>query len=149
MQMWEDRPLATANKELCKSSQGAAYIGRNGATNRFGRAVALRSLATKEYDRRRKAYKHCGPYLPVIMEACQENELSYEYRHGVTSYGAYTYSLATVLHAHRSKGKNPSFSELNKLVEIQLRTLKYDQTPCLLGPGRIIKQPIPMTLPTR
>jgi len=62
----------------------------------------------------------------------------------------YKWLLSTsLLHARRSKGKNPSFSELNKLVEMQLRTLKYDQTPCLLGSGEIIKQPIPMTLPTR
>ncbi len=148
MQMWEDRPLATANKALCKSPEGAAYIGKNGATNRFGRAVALRSLATREYDRRRKNYGHHGPYLPVIMEACQENELSYEYRHGVTSYGAYTYSLATVLRTNRLLGKNPSFHELTRLVEKQLRSLKYDQTPCLLGPGKIIKEPLPMTLPS-
>jgi metacaspase-1 len=149
LQMWEDRPLATANKALARSPEGTSYVGKNGATNRFGRGVDLRSLATKEYDRRRKDYGHHGPYLPIIMEACQENQLSYEYRHGVTSYGAYTYSLATVLHTQRSQKKNPSFHELNKLVEKQLKTLKYDQTPCLLGPGKIIKQPIPMTLPTR
>ncbi len=148
LQMWQDRPLTTANKGLADSKEGTAYVGSKGATNRFGRGVELRSLATKQYDRRRKDYGHHGPYLPVIMEACQENQLSYEYRHGVTSYGAYTYSLATVLHTHRAKGENPSFHELNKLVEKQLKTLKYDQTPCLLGPGKIIKQPIPMTLPT-
>ncbi len=149
LQMWEDRPLTTANKELCKSPEGASYLGKNGATNRFGRGVELRSLTTREYDRRRKDYDHHGPYLPIIMEACQENELSYEYRHGVTSYGAYTYSLATVLRTHRLQGRNPSFNELNKLVQKQLKTLKYEQTPCLLGPGKIIKRPIPMTMPTR
>lgn len=148
LQMWEDRPLTTANKALCKSPEGASYIGKNGATNRFGRGVELRSLATREYDRRRKEYGHHGPYLPIIMEACQENELSYEYRHGVTSYGAYTYSLATVLRTHRLRGKNPSFSELTKLVEKQLKTLKYDQKPSLLGPGKLIKVPIPMTMPS-
>ena len=147
MQMWEDRPLDTANKELAKSPEGPSYTGQNGATNRFGRAVELRSLAAKEYNQRRKDYGHHGPYLPVIMEACQEDELSYEYRHGVTSYGAYTYSLATVLRMNRLQGKNPSFHELTKLVEKQLRTLKYDQTPCLLGPGKVIKEPIPITKP--
>ncbi len=149
LQMWEDRPLTTANKALANSPEGASYVGKKGATNRFGRGVELRSLTTREYDRRRKDYGHHGPYLPVIMEACQENQLSYEYRHGVTSYGAYTYSLATVLHTQRSQKKNPSFHELNKRVEKQLKTLKYDQTPCLLGPGKIIKQPIPMTLPSK
>lgn len=43
MQMWEDRPLATVNKQLAKSPEGVAYTGKNGATNRLGRAVELRS----------------------------------------------------------------------------------------------------------
>ncbi|MGA7980616.1 MAG: caspase family protein [Chromatiaceae bacterium] len=149
LQMWEDRPLTTVNKGLANSREGAAYVGNNGANNRFGRGMELRSLATKEYDRRRKDYGHHGPYLPVIMEACQENQFSYEYRHGVTSYGAYTYSLATVLHQRRSEKINPSFQELNKLVEKQLKDLKYDQMPCLLGPAEIVKQPIPMTMPSK
>ena len=36
-----------------------------------------------------------GPYLPLIIEACGEDEFSYEYRHGATSHGAFTFSLAT------------------------------------------------------
>jgi hypothetical protein len=148
LEMWEERPLASPNRDLAKSKDGLAYLGHTRATYRLGRSVDLRTLNTKEYDRRRNTYGHEGPYLPVIMEACEEGQLSYEYRHGVTSYGAYTYSLATVLRRLRKQEKmNPSFIELNKQVEAQLKQLKYDQTPCLLGPSATIGQPVPWSPP--
>lgn len=142
-QMWEERPLRTLNSDIAEYKQGAAYLGTNGATYRFGRAVGLRSLGNEEYDSRRKAYDHQGPYLPILMEACGENELSFEYRHGAASFGAYTYSLASVLRMNRQQGKNLSFTELSKAVEKQIKALKYEQTPCLLGPPTIVKEPIP------
>jgi hypothetical protein len=37
-------------------------------------------------------HRRVGPYLPLIIEACQEKEFSYEYRDGATSYGAFTYA---------------------------------------------------------
>jgi hypothetical protein len=148
LEMWEERTFTSPNRDLAKKDKDAAYLGDNRATYRFGRSVNLRSLAAKEYDRRREAYGHQGPYLPIIMEACQESQLSYEYRHGVTSYGAYTYSLATVLRRLRGKEKkNPTFAELTKLVDAQLKQLKYEQTPCLLGPSATIAQPIPWSSP--
>jgi hypothetical protein len=149
LEMWEERKFTSPNRDLAKTDQGLAFLGSNRATYRFGRSAALRSLTAKEYDRRRESYGHQGPYLPIIMEACQESQLSYEYRHGVTSYGAYTYSLASVLRRLRKQEKkNPTFQELTKLVETQMKTLKYDQTPCLLGPAAIIGQPIPWSPPS-
>jgi len=67
------------------------YMGTNGATYRIGRgnegALAVAScLPAPSSDER-------GPYLPVIIEACQEKYLSYEYRDGATSYGAFTFSM--------------------------------------------------------
>lgn len=148
LEMWEERKLASPNRDLAKADNGVAFLGQNRATYRFGRSAALRTLATKAYDQSREELGHQGPYLPVIMEACQESQLSYEYRHGVTSYGAYTYSLATVLRRLRKQQqKNPTFQELTQLVEKQLKALKYDQIPCLLGPGAIINQPIPWSTP--
>lgn len=150
LEMWEERPLASPNRDLAKSKDGLAYLGNTRATYRLGRAVGLRTLNTKEYDRRRNAYDHQGPYLPIIMEACEEDQLSYEYRHGVTSYGAYTYSLASVLRRLRKQEKrNPTFIELNKQVATQLKQLKYDQTPCLLGPTATIDQPVPWSPPVQ
>lgn len=146
LEMWEERKFADLNRDLAKTDQGLAFLGHNRATYRFGRSAALRTLAAKEYDKRREALGHQGPYLPVIMEACQESQLSYEYRHGVTSYGAYTYSLAAVLRRLRKQEKkNPTFQELTRLVEAQLKSLKYDQIPCLLGPDAVTSQPIPIS----
>jgi hypothetical protein len=76
----------------------------------------------------------------VILEACQESELSYEYRHGVTSFGAFTFALASTL---REGGKDISFNLLLRRVRAKLRTLEYDQRPQVLGPGRVLKAPVP------
>lgn len=144
LQMWEERALASPNRSLEKEKgQGTAYLGATGASYRLGRAIGLRSLPQKDYDRVRQTLGHHGPYLPVIIEACQENQLSYEYRHGVQSFGAFTYSLAETLHASRNARNNPSFVELVAAVGARLKRLKYAQTPSLLGPQQILKMPVP------
>lgn len=149
LQMWEERPLASPNRSLEKDKDtGIAYLGSSGASYRLGRAASLRTLAQKDYDSTRKALGHHGPYLPVIIEACQENQLSYEYRHGVQSFGAFTYSLAETLRSSRAQRKNPDFIELVKSVGARLKRLKYDQTPCLLGPKKILDMPVPWSAQT-
>ncbi len=143
--MWQDRALGTPNRSLARSRVGDAYLGAGRATYRFGRGVGLRGLTNRSYDRERRELGHRGPYLPLILEACREDELSYEYRDGATSYGAFTYCLAKVLREARAAGRNPSFTTLSRLVEARLRALDYRQTPCLTGPRRVIGQPIPWT----
>ncbi|MBI3491089.1 MAG: caspase family protein, partial [Acidobacteria bacterium] len=69
------------------------FAERTGDRYRIGRGRHVRQLARHRYMRDRKAFGHKGPYLPVMFEACQERELSYEYRDGATSYGAFTFSL--------------------------------------------------------
>ena len=143
LQMWEERKFASPNPSLAESNDGERYLGRDGATYRLGRAGALRTLPNAAYDKTRKVFGHHGPYLPVILEACQEDQLSYEYRHGVISYGAYTYSLGQVLRSNRQTGKNLSFTELSRATGEQLKKLRYDQSPNLVGPSTIIGAPIP------
>jgi hypothetical protein len=75
--------------------------GTEGRTYRIGRAVSLRGLPKPSLQSERRALRHKGPYLPIIIEACQEQQLSYEYRDGATSYGAFTFSLAKVLRETR------------------------------------------------
>ncbi len=145
LQMWEDRPIASANRSLAEGKDGANYLGTSGAVYRIGRAAGLRTLPNREYDALRRALDHYGPYLPVILEACQENQLSYEYRHGVQSYGAFTYSLAAELRAARAAGGNPDFIQLIDGVGKRLRRLKYDQTPNLAGAKDILRRPVPWT----
>ena len=112
LEMWEERPLPSPNRSLAQSRVGPEYLGTSGATFRIGRAVGLRGLPNRVYDRECAALGHRGPYLPIIVEACQEQELSYEYRDGATSYGAFTYSLAKELRRSRQAGRNPSFRTL-------------------------------------
>ena len=118
-------------------------MGDNGSTYRLGRAIHLRTLKKERYDKQRNELDHYGPYLPIIMEACREEQLASEYRHGAVSYGAFTFSLAEVLRSSRAKGKNPSFSELSKLVADRLREFKFNQTPCLVGAKAVIKEKVP------
>lgn len=144
-QMWVARDFPTVNRSLADKKDGHRYLGVNGATNRLGRAARLRTMPNAEYDTTRKALGHHGPYLPILLEACQEQQFSYEYRHGATSYGAYTFCLAQVLRACRADGVNPSFVELNVQVTEKLQRLKYNQTPMLVGAKKRVAQQVPWT----
>jgi metacaspase-1 len=140
LEMWEERRLPTANRSLTNSPQ---FVGKSGATYRIGRGVSLRGLPNRAYDRERAALRHRGPYLPIIIEACREQELSYEYRDGATSYGAFTYSLAKELRRSRQGRRNPSFRQLVALTTRRLHALQYEQTPSLVGPRPLLGRPIP------
>jgi hypothetical protein len=141
--MWQARKLPTSNETLARSRVGDEYLGSNGATHRLCRGVTLRTLANRQYDRERKVLGHKGPYLPVILEACGEEQLSYEYRDGAASFGAFTFSLAKELRQSRAEGRNLSFDSLVKKTTARLRALRYKQTPNLVGPPRVVKQAIP------
>jgi hypothetical protein len=150
-QMWEQRQLEPDNPDVEKWKKKGAkkekrsvdFAGLSGATRRLGRAMTLRSLPDKEYDATREAFGHKGPYLPVLLEACEEEQLSYEYRHGVTSYGAFTYALTQTFRASSSQGKNITWQQLLKATSDKLERLKYNQTPVLVGPDKIIAKPVP------
>jgi hypothetical protein len=144
--MWVPRDFKPLNESLSKRRNGADYVGRNGATQRLGRGMALRTKPDKDYNKIRAELGHHGPYLPILLEACQEEQLSYEYRDGVTSYGAYTFCMAKVLREQRGRGTNPSFQELSELVTAKLRRLKYSQTPNLVGAREQLKAKIPWSL---
>jgi hypothetical protein len=145
-QMWVARDFPALNPSLAEKKGGANYVGRNGATRRLGRAMTLRTEPNKIYDKTRKQLGHYGPYLPILLEACQESELSYEYRDGATSYGAYTYCMAKVLRENRARGVNLSFDQLNALVRDKLHRLKYNQTPDLIGASERLAGPLPWSV---
>ena len=48
----------------------------------------------------------------MIYEACQEGQLSYEYRDGATSYGAFTFSMAKVLRNAERERVHLTFRQL-------------------------------------
>ncbi len=63
-----------------------------------------------------KGNSRFGPYLPLILEACGEDESSYEYKHGVTSFGAFTFALSKILRTE----KNITFDALVKRTGAEL-----------------------------
>lgn len=140
--MWVSRDFERLDTGFSRSTKTKEqYFGKDGATARLGRASMLRDLTNSQFNKAKKetGKEIVGPYLPLIIEACQEEEYAYEYRHGVTSYGAFTYTFSKIL---RQK-KNITFSSLLELTRAQLEDLKYDQEPQLLGPEKIMQAKIP------
>ena len=143
-QMWRDRDLPPLNKDFGgRDSEKAQYMGSNHATYRIGRGMRGRVLPQSVY--RRLPADQRGPYLPVIIEACQENALSYEYRDGVTSYGAFTYSFVKDLRARPGS----TFEGAVQNAASTLKNLNYAQVPQIIGPSSIVKSKIPGTPPAR
>lgn len=134
-QMWIPRKLKSSKDKYFKNKTDdpSLYNGLNGKTNKLGRAIPLWN-DVKEHEIAKKKYGAVGPFMPVILEACSENESAYEYRHGVTSYGAFTYSLTTILRQQRAKGKKFSFEDLITATSKQLKELEFNQQPVLVGP---------------
>jgi hypothetical protein len=142
-QMWVARTLPPANADLARSAGGEHYVGASGATRRLGRAISLRTLPKRDYDRVREQQDHEGPYLPMIYEACGEQELASEYRHGVTSYGAFTFAVTNILRHYRTQGKAITFEKLLSEASKTLAELRYDQHPVLVGPSELVRAAIP------
>lgn len=143
-QMWVRREFRRHENRRFTSDRKLAqqYFGEQGQTERIGRAGMLRGgLSEAQFRARRKSEPElsAGPYLPLIIEACGEGELSYEYRHGATSHGAFTYSLAAILR----REKELSYSDLIRKTAAQLKDLEYDQQPQILGPTAVVKARVP------
>ena len=136
--MWRERDLEKLNAQFGGSpEEKAAYMGYNGATYRLGRGMRGRVLPQQIY--RHLPSDERGPYLPVIIEACQEKFLSYEYRDGATSYGAFTYSLAKNLRAE----PRCTFNQVVTRTAKTLQHLGYRQIPQIIGPSSVVNKQIP------
>ena len=139
-QMWISRDLKPLNKSFSPSvGTNANYFGESGVVARLGRASLLRKASETEYNKIKRT-GNLGPYLPVILEACQENQYAYEYTHGAESYGAFTFSAAQILRASK---KDPTFVDLMSGVTKRLRDLGYEQKPNLLGPKAWVNGKVP------
>ena len=149
-EMWVARDFKsiTADRDLLGDDvRRRAFVGASGASYRLGRGMGVRSLDRARKKAQRDAVGSKGPFLPMILEACAEQELAYEYRHGVTSYGAFTFSLTKELRdARRATGrKGIDFAGLMKKTAARLHRLDYDQTPELVGPAALTRIAIPWT----
>lgn len=142
-EMWRERTLDQVNRSLRAGPDGAKYVGVEGSSHRLGRAAPLRRLNDAKFDRVREELDHKGPYMPLLLEACGEGQLASEYRHGVTSYGAFTYCLAKILRNERKQGKNPTFDHLVRMVAKDLGELGYEQVPMVVGPRKLTRAEVP------
>jgi hypothetical protein len=140
--MWVSRDFKRLNRQFSsREDVNTAFFGTDGASTRIGRASLLRGQTEREYRqlKRRAGSPRVGPYLPLIIEACQEKEFSYEYRDGATSYGAFTYALCRELRDRR----RISFKRLVDVTAARLADLGYAQQPQILGPQAIVSTRVP------
>ena len=140
--MWVSRDFKRLNKGFSsREDVNEEFFGSDGASTRIGRASLLRTQTEDEYrhQKRRAGSAKIGPYLPLIIEACQEKEFSYEYRHGVTSYGAFTFAICQELR----KRKRITFKRLVEVTGAKLTELGYKQKPQILGPNEIVNARVP------
>jgi metacaspase-1 len=143
-QMWRERKLPSLNDDFGGTAgEKQQFMGTNHSTLRLGRAMRLRTLDKADYTR--LVSKGRPPYLPVLLEACRQDQLSYEYRHGVTSYGAFTYSLAKDLRAR----PRITFRQVVAKATATLQDLGYDQNPQLVGPDEVTSKLMPGAVPRR
>lgn len=140
LQMWVERDWVKEARKNAQKAEAANTVSNRDGIRRVGQAIAVRGYDDKLYNRRRIAYKHDGPFLPILMYACGESQLSYEYRHGVISYGAFTYALAQTL---RSSKKRPTFNALVRATGKLLAELGYDQKPAIVGPKVLLGKVVP------
>lgn len=141
-EMWVPRDFAEVNDKASERKKRSGMFGEDGDLNRLGRSAELRT-DKQNYQRACRDFGHKGPFMPVIFQACQEKQYSYEYRHGVQSYGAFTYSLGQILRANKGRRKRPSWTELIDAVGKKLKALQYEQTPCLICPTALKDDPVP------
>ena len=65
-----------------------------------------------------------GPYMPVVLSACEEGGYAYEYHHGTIGYGVFTYALAKEFRkAQAARDTDVSFTELSERVNATMKTL--------------------------
>ena len=143
---WGPRKLPSSTPGLTRAGR-ESYAGKDGATYKLGRAVPLRKLDDEQYDAVRALRGHEGPYLPVVLEACRADQLSYEYTNGSSANGAFTYAL---VHEYRLAGKRKvttTFVELMRRASTQIKKLGFAEEPQLIGPDKVIKGPIPRAVP--
>lgn len=152
------RPVIDDSTRSRVDRRRSEFLGSSGAVHRIGSAAPLRWRALKTGSSKKKARKEGAasgptpgrrPFMPLIIQACQENQFAYEYRHGVEAHGAFTWSMASALGSAARKG-HVTFEGLIKTVQERLEMLGYEQRPDLRGPGHMKKSNVPwQPLPSR
>jgi hypothetical protein len=139
-QMWEERQLDSLNRNFGGDHElRKKFMGNKGHTKKLGSGMSLREDRTAaQYDKAPKARP--GPFMPVILEACEEGAYAYEYHHGAISYGVFTFALAKEF--RKAIRKRVSFNVLRDRVNATMKTLHYDQICAVEGPESVCSTPI-------
>ena len=142
-QMWEEREFADLNPDFGGSrAVRDKFMGRNGHTKRLGSAMSLRENQTAAEYRKAPEVRP-GPYMPVVLQACEEGSFAYEYHHGAISYGVFTYALAKEFRKTMSQGgRGVSFNALRDRVNATMKDLRYDQVCAADGPTKVCASPV-------
>ncbi len=121
----------------------ASPIAPEPATHRLGQAMSARGIemSKKMLRARQRELQHQGPYMPTLFYACRETELAYEYRHGATSYGAFTYSLVKHLRALKVRRQTATPNEILSQVRAQVSRIAK-QEPQLVVPSDVAAAPV-------
>jgi hypothetical protein len=135
-EMWVPRELEVAERKQLAVDQDTMPLGD--MSGRLGYALPVRTLPLGEARQLRKALGHKGPYMPLLVYACQEGEFAYEYEHGAIQHGAFTYALVKnwrrMLRGGAGDRRRLKVSDLVKYTSQELHELEYDQTAALAGP---------------
>ncbi len=136
---WAGRAGVFIDRELPASKRGD---GERSCVRKLGHGSRYRNANDAEYDRLRRDFGHSGSFMPVLLQACAENEVAYEYRHGSQSNGAFTWILAQVLRAQTSK-RRLTWERLVTQACRRIQALGYKQTPQLACPKAVAEARIP------
>lgn len=125
------------------AEQRRKYVGEQGTLRRLGRALSLRRTVGgygSDEDKEPAMTETRGPYLPVILQACNESEVALEHQDGHVEYGAFTFVLDRVLRDLFRENARPgqshapfSWDKVMELAAGHLQQLGYRQSPQLLA----------------
>lgn len=132
-QMWFPRKSLDLRRRMGKATaeQVQRYLG-DGATQKLGRAVSRWSDTPAAFQAASRRLGHHGPYNPVILAACREDQYAYEYTHGSVPYGALTFMLIQQLRA--SGGRKTLEASVEQCNSVLKSKLGYEQQAQLYRP---------------
>jgi hypothetical protein len=133
-QMWFPRKSLDLRRRMGKApaERVQRYLG-DGATQKLGRAVSRWSDTPAAFKAASRRLGHHGPYNPVILAACREDQYAYEYTHGSVPYGALTFMLIQQLRA--SGGRKTLEAIVEQCNSVLRSKLGYEQQAQLYRPS--------------
>lgn len=147
-QMWFSRARMDLTRRMDRKALPEdirRYLGADGATQKMGRAVGRWSEDPLAFKAATRRMGHHGPYNPVILAACREDQYAYEYTHGSVPYGAMTYMLVQQVRA--SNGRKTLEDIVRQCNSVLKNQLGYEQEAQLYRPSNHKQLRFPGTAP--